>query len=127
MGLSRQHWAQQVLLARCYHHDMAIAVVMAVARCLDCHCTRAAVSAAASSQWTPEIVENWAATFWASMTKQNGIFPAAMLGASVVQVHDHREMLQRVVDDPGADDRAAFMRQLCGEDHEGVSAFAVLK
>ena len=27
MGLTKQHWAQQVLLARCHSHDMAVSVI----------------------------------------------------------------------------------------------------
>ena len=32
MGLSQQHWAQQVLLARCYSHDMVGSVLGVIHR-----------------------------------------------------------------------------------------------
>ena len=51
MGLSKQHWAHQVLLARCYDHDGAVAVLEVVAEFLQCRAARDVNSSAVSPLW----------------------------------------------------------------------------
>ena len=64
MGLSKQHWAQQVLLARCYDYDVAVAVLAVVAEFLQCRVDRDGISSAVSPPWQGEDFKEWVDTFW---------------------------------------------------------------
>ena len=47
MGLTKQHWAQQVLLARCHSHDMAVSVIDVIRQRLGVNSAASLVEAAA--------------------------------------------------------------------------------
>ena len=88
MGLPQQHWAQQVLLARCYSHDMAVSVIDVIKRRLGVDCARTLVEAAApTGKWTEADVDGWKADFLERLEAKVGELPAAPPGCPLTGAH----------------------------------------
>ena len=113
MGLSEQHWAQQVLLACCYHLDVAVAVVEVVTRCLECPVVRAGISSAASPLWAGEDFEAWIETFWGRLRTRVHDLPLALEGSALTRFQKWPMAVQQVYHGVGA--RVRLMCELCGQ------------
>ena len=94
MGLTKQHWAQQVLLARCHSHDMAVSVIDVIRERLAVQSAASLVEAAAAKDNSADAdaVKN---AFLSRLKRKIGDLPAALPGEPLSDVrHDVQSVLE---------------------------------
>lgn len=142
MGLTGQHSAQQVLLARCFSHDMAVSVVDVIRRRLGCDCAASLVATIdLHGRLQEEEVAGWKATMLERLESKrragagpSSPFPSEPLGAALADAGDEVvSVLKRAREDghaswPGWDGEAMrFAKRLCGSQPWAVETLEKLQ
>ena len=116
MSLTHQHWTAQILLARCYDHDLAVSVLSVVRRCLGCICPRTSITATASPGWEPSMVHGWVDDFWGRLLNKSPDMPETLEGAALefYELPSGADLVDQMIEEQNEYMLIELMQQLLG-------------